>query len=140
MRTTFPANPFVVTDVCNTDVGCPLDQRCVEVLSVITAVLEPGDNPDVVANVIVMGIEDNVADGGLFAALPASTVYVYKGAEPTVGPTTTLTGQPVVGPMPAPTRGPATGSAPPTAAARLTKAPTVPIICKPLDNSSKNTD
>ena len=102
--------------------------------------LEPGDNPDVVANLIVMRIEDSVADESLFVKLPANTVCVCKGAEPTVGPTMPLTGQPVAGPMPAPTRGPAAGSAPLTAATRPTKGPMAPIICKPLDNSSKNTD
>ena len=106
----------------------------------ITTVLELGDNPDVVTDVILMGTDDNMVDGSLFAVLQADTVYVCKGAKPTVGPTTTLTGRPVVGAMLAPTHVPATCISPLTAAAQPTKIPTAPIICKPLDNRSKNTD
>jgi hypothetical protein len=101
------------------DVNCPPGQRCVEVLSAITAVLEPGDNPDVVADVIVMGIKDTVAGGSLFAPLPAGTVYLCKDAELTVGPTMTPMGQPVAGLLPVPMRGPAMGSPPPAVVARL---------------------
>ena len=105
--------PVAITDILDTDVDCPSGQHCVEVVSSITVVVESGEDPDTVREVIELGIERSVEDGSFAAAIPADTVLICP--ERTYSPTLGPVGLPISVPMTAgPTHGLSAGSLLPT--------------------------
>ena len=65
-----------ITDVedSNEDQACPPGLNCMVVSSVVRVTLEPGDDPDVVREVIEEGLEQSYQDSSFFEAIPGDTI------------------------------------------------------------------
>ena len=65
-----PDYPVDIVNVLDIDPGSVL------IITTIPVVLEPGDDPAVVNEVVVRGLQESVEDGSFFGAIPPDTVYI----------------------------------------------------------------
>ena len=66
--------PVTINRILDVETGCATGQNCLLVISAITVVLEPGDDPAAVNAAIVKGMKASFIDGSFFGAIPADTV------------------------------------------------------------------
>jgi len=66
--------PVTINRILDVETGCAVGENCLLVISAITVVLEPGDDPAAVNAAIVSGMQDSFNDGSFFGAIPADTV------------------------------------------------------------------
>ena len=65
-----PVYPVDIVNVIDMQPGNVL------IITAVPVVLEPGDDPEAVNAVLVKGLQDSMADGSFFNAIPPDTVYV----------------------------------------------------------------
>jgi len=68
--------PVTIDRILDVETNCAPGQNCLLVISTITVVLEPGDDPDLVNDVLVKGMQDsfNGTPPPFFLAIPPDTV------------------------------------------------------------------
>ena len=65
--------PIIIDRILDIETGCAPGANCLLVISTITLLLEEGDDPAVVNEAIVSGMQDSFQDGSFFAAIPEDT-------------------------------------------------------------------
>eukprot|EP00984_Skeletonema_dohrnii_P009915 scaffold3819_cov98-Skeletonema_dohrnii-CCMP3373.AAC.2 len=127
-----------ITDVedSNNDQACPSGLNCMIVSSVVRVTLEPGDDPEIVGEMIEEGLQKSYQDGSFFQGIPEDTVLcppepsAMPSSSPTIAsdgsaePTPSSTPSVVDTPTAAPTS--ATSSASPSSIASGTPVPSAP--------------
>eukprot|EP00569_Conticribra_weissflogii_P014172 CAMPEP_0171416752 /NCGR_PEP_ID=MMETSP0880-20121228/40254_1 /TAXON_ID=67004 /ORGANISM="Thalassiosira weissflogii, Strain CCMP1336" /LENGTH=1064 /DNA_ID=CAMNT_0011935007 /DNA_START=483 /DNA_END=3678 /DNA_ORIENTATION=- len=133
-------HPVIITDVEDVvDQACPPGQNCMRVMSTVLVVLEEGDDPEEIAQVVRLRIEQSFNDGSFFESIPPDTIFCPGD---TVPPSPATTGSPTLPPVPStsntPTRSPsmdATSSPTlppvPLSTGTPTQAPSVPTTSSP---------
>mmetsp|Transcript_37503 Transcript_37503/g.76641 ORF Transcript_37503/g.76641 Transcript_37503/m.76641 type:complete len:782 (-) Transcript_37503:103-2448(-) len=98
-----------ITDVedSNNDQACPPGLNCMIVSSVVRVTLEPGDDPEIVGEMIEEGLQKSYQDGSFFQGIPEDTVLCPP--EPSAMPSSSPSSSPTIAsdgtaePTPSPT-------------------------------------